>query len=104
MQSWDAVETSERIRAREVSPREVIVAAIDRAESAGALGAIVTETFDRALRQCEDARGRFAGVPTFIKDLAHVEGVPIGWGTNAVHGIKSRRSDRVVKLVERIGL
>ena len=58
MESWDAVETSERIRRREVSPREVIEAAIARAEAAGSLGAIVTETYSRALDRAAREIGR----------------------------------------------
>ncbi len=104
MDDWDAVETAERIRRRDVSRREVIEAAIERAKAARHLGGIVTETFERARSRADRAEGPFAGVPTFIKDLAHVEGVPIGWGTQAVRGAVSTRSDGTVRHLEGLGL
>src|SRR5688572_18318727 len=48
METWDAVETMERVRVGEVTVAEVVEAAIARAEAAGALNAIVTDTFERA--------------------------------------------------------
>jgi amidase len=104
MQSWDAVETAERIRTKEVSPTEVIEAAIARAERAGELGAIVTPTFTRARERAPRASGPLAGVPFFVKDLAHDAGVPIAWGTRAVEGAVSRKSDPVVSVFEAMGL
>jgi amidase len=104
MESWDAVETAARIRTRDVSPVEVIDAAIARAEAQGDLGAIVTQTFARAREEAPRARGPLAGVPTFVKDLAHVEGVRIGWGTRAVAGVVSRRSDPIVRTLAAVGL
>lgn len=104
MNTWDAVETAEKLRTREVSRREVVDAAIARAEARGSLGAIVTETFARARSRCDGATGPLAGVPTFIKDLVHVEGVGIGWGTRAVRGVVSTRSDPAVRVIESLGL
>lgn len=104
MKDWDAVETAERIRRGEVSRREVIESAIERAKAASHLGALVTETFERARRARPAPDAPLSGVPTFIKDLAHVEGVPIGWGTRTVEGIVSRRTDRAVRALEGLGL
>lgn len=88
---WDAVETVTRLRARDVSASEVMAAAIGRAERARPLGAIVAETFDAA--RAARPSGPWAAVPTFIKDLAQVDGVPIGWGSGAVGEFVSRRTD-----------
>lgn len=104
MRDWDAVETAERIRRREVSRREVVEAAIERAKAAHHLGGVVTETFERARASAERAEGPLAGVPTFIKDLVHVKGVPIGWGTDAVRGAVSKRSDPSVGHLSALGL
>lgn len=79
--SWDAVETVERLHRREVSFAEVLEGAIARAEAAAALGAIVTPTFESA--RAAKPQGPLAGVPTFIKDLAQVEGVRTTWGSQA---------------------
>src|SRR5579871_3247176 len=89
--SWDAVETAQRIRAREVSAREVIDAAIARAEAASPLGAVVTTTFEQA-RNAKPT-GPMAGVPTFIKDLAQVAGVRTRWGSRSTGDFVSTRTD-----------
>ena len=48
MERWDGVETAERIRRGDVTPGEVLEAAIARAEAASSLGAVVAAAFDRA--------------------------------------------------------
>lgn len=102
---WDAVETAERIRKGDVSAREVVEAAIARAEQAEHLGAIVEGTYERALLGLAEIGpdAPFAGVPTFIKDLAHVEGVGIAWGSRALDRALSRRSDPIVTRFEQAG-
>ena len=72
MENWDAVETVKRIRAGEVSAAEVLEATIKRAQAAGALNAIVTDTFERALESISAGTpvdGALAGLPMFVKDL-----------------------------------
>lgn len=101
---WDAVETRARLQAREVSAREVTEAAIMRAEAATVLNAIVTCTFERALRRAEVATGPLAGVPTFYKDLMQLEGVRTAWGSAATGTFISRRSDPTAKRFEATGL
>lgn len=89
--AWDAVETAERVRKREVSAREVIEAAIARAEAAAPLGAIVTDSFASA-REASPS-GPLAGVPTFVKDLAEVRGTRTAWGSRATGQYVSRRTE-----------
>jgi amidase len=102
---WDAVETRERILDGSVSAKEVLEAAIARAEAAKPLGAIVAETFDRARKTIAKKKdGALFGVPTFIKDLAQVEGVPTAWGSRGSAGYVSRRSDTITKRIEETGL
>ncbi|PKQ17667.1 MAG: amidase, partial [Actinobacteria bacterium HGW-Actinobacteria-8] len=53
---WDGVETAARIAAGEVSPGEVVRAAIARAEAwEPPLHAIATPTFEAALRDADEA-------------------------------------------------
>ncbi|MCZ7680130.1 MAG: amidase family protein [Sandaracinaceae bacterium] len=99
---WDAVETVERLRRGDVSPREVIDAAIARAQSRSSLGAIVTESYDEA-RQVRPS-GALAGVPTFIKDLAQVRGVRTAWGSRGTGEHVSRRSDPSIERLFTTGL
>lgn len=101
---WDAVETAARIRAREVSAQEVAEAAIARAEAAAHLGAVVTPTHDRAREQASRlGDAPFAGVPSFIKDLANLAGVPTGWGSRGAPGRAAKQSDPCVRRIEALG-
>ncbi len=99
---WDAVETAERLRRGDVSPREVIDAAVARAERRSSLGAIVTESYDEARRARPS--GALAGVPTFIKDLAQVRGVRTAWGSRGTGEHVSRRSDPSIERLFGTGL
>jgi amidase len=103
--AWDAVETRGRLRAGDVSPEEVLAAAIDRARAAAPLGAIVTETFDRARkRRAAPRHAPLGDVPTFVKDLAALAGVRTTWGSRGSGEHVSRRSDRFVQRLEETGL
>lgn len=84
----DAVETASRIRGGEISAIEAVEAAIDRAERINPqINAIVTPTFDKARVDAVDPRaGVFGGVPSFVKDLDDVVGVPTGYGSRAFSG------------------
>jgi amidase len=106
MESWDAVETVARIRKGEVSVSEVLEATIRRAEAAGALNAIVTDTFERARARAASGalEGAFAGLPTFVKDLSQVKGVCTGWGSAGAADLVSKKSDPFVKKFERTGV
>ncbi len=88
MDRWDAVETAARIAAGDVSAEEVAAAAIQRAEAwEPRLGAVVTATWEEGLEAARGPlSGRFAGVPSFIKDLDNVAGVPTGMGSRLMEG------------------
>src|SRR5688500_2620744 len=100
--SWGASETFVRIRDGEVSRREVLDAAIERARAAKDLGAIVTEIFDRPIEGSRN--GPFSGVPTFIKDLVEVQGVRTRWGTRASGSYVSTRTDKTAARLLQTGL
>jgi amidase len=103
---WDAVETRDRICSKDVSAAEVLEAAIVRAEEAAPLGAVFEPTYDRARSRiaalATDAP--LAGVPSFIKDLARIQGVPTTWGSRAAGRYVSRRTDPFVTRFEDTGL
>jgi aspartyl-tRNA(Asn)/glutamyl-tRNA(Gln) amidotransferase subunit A len=83
-------ELSEAIRARRLSPVELAEAYLDRLERLGPqLGAVVTITRERALREARAAeqeisagrwRGPLHGVPYGVKDLLATTGDPTTWG------------------------
>ena len=75
----DATRCAALVRAGELTPLELVEAAIDRAEQVnGTLNAIVTRMYDHAREtaRAHSGAGIFAGVPFLVKDfLAEVEGV-----------------------------
>ncbi|SDD17165.1 amidase [Rhodococcus tukisamuensis] len=81
----DATGVAEAIAAGKVSPREVVQAAIERAEAVqGSLNGIEFPDFERALSLAERPRGGvFSGVPTIVKDNVDVAGLPTGHGSAA---------------------
>ncbi len=103
--SLDAVETAARVKRGELSRVEVVEAAVLRAGKARHLNAVVTETFEKALREAPSrTSGPLAGVPTFTKDLAQVAGVRTAWGSAATGTFVSKKSDPSVITLEQLGL
>lgn len=81
----DTVGLVERIRSGDVSPAELVDAAIARTEAVNPqLNALAYQAFDRARAEATAPRGGyFAGVPTFVKDNVNVAGMPTMQGTDA---------------------
>src|SRR5580704_9239076 len=104
--AWDAVETRDRIRKKDVSAEEVLEAAIARAEEARPLGAVFEPTYERARAGAanRDPVAPLSGVPTFVKDLTQIRGVPTTWGSQAVGRYVSRGSDRIATWIEETGV
>jgi amidase len=84
----DAVGLVDLIRSRRVPIRDVVEAAIDRANRVDpSLNAIAHRAFDRARAETADPRGGyFAGIPTFVKDNVDVGGMPTQQGVDAFRG------------------
>jgi amidase len=83
---YDGLGLAELVKRREVTPRELVEAAITRIERHnGALGAVVHKAYDEARKTAAGTlpNGPFAGVPFLIKDLgAQVKGWPRSSGSN----------------------
>ena len=83
----DATAQADLVRAGEVSPSELVEAAIARAEAVnGELNAIIHERFDEAREEAAaitvDEAGPFPGVPFVLKDLdGNAAGQPLHCGT-----------------------
>ncbi|RVW02272.1 amidase [Rhodococcus spongiicola] len=94
----DATGVAARIAAGEVSAREVVQAAIERAEAVqGVLNGVQTEDFERALEQsAAPRRGVFSGVPTILKDNVDLAGLPTGHGSAAFTPAPAPRNDDFV--------
>ena len=111
-----ALDAAAAVRAREVSPTELVDDALERAHTVGAqLGAFVRLTEDTARQQARTAEQAvlaardpgelppLLGVPTAIKDLNMVAGVPTAFGSRAMHGFVPDYDDHVVTLLHAAG-
>lgn len=102
----DATALAEMIRSGERSARELVEAAIARAQSSNeSLHGIVTDCFDRAREEAgRPLDGPFAGVPIFIKDNVDVTGVPTRFGTDAFVAGDARRTSPIARLMFDLGM
>lgn len=105
----DAVATIDALDRRELSVREVVAAAVERSRAMDAsLGAVAFERYDAALSSLpslRSRRGSFTGIPTFIKDMVPVAGLPLTWGSQALTGgSPKRRTAGVARDIERMGM
>jgi fatty acid amide hydrolase 2 len=103
-------ELARMIRARELSPVELVGAHIDRIERVNpAINALVVDRFERALdeaRAAERATGGLPplhGIPCTIKDFFEVEGLPHTGGLVARRGLTGRNDAVVVDRLRRAG-
>ncbi|HSA54994.1 MAG TPA: amidase [Gemmatimonadaceae bacterium] len=106
--SHDALGLAELIRMREVSPRELVTAAIERIEQHDpALNAVVYRTFETARRVAEAPlpEGPFRGVPFLLKDLlAWCAGEPITSGSRLFRGWNAPCDSEIVRRYRQAGL
>ncbi|WP_262698768.1 MULTISPECIES: amidase [Streptomyces] len=98
--TMDALAQADLVRRGEVSPRELVEAAIGRIEETDPrLNAITHRRYERALAEADRVRrdAPFAGVPTLTKSLSDSEGDPANFGCAWVagHG-RVAREDAVV--------
>lgn len=85
LEDFDATGVAARISGGEVTALEALDAAIARAERVnGELNFIVTKAYDYGRARAATAlSGPFAGVPTLIKDLLPLAGLPLKFGSRA---------------------
>ena len=72
-EQYDGLGLAELVRRKEVTPAELIEAAIERIEADNpTLNAVVYKMYDHALELArEEPSGPFGGVPTLLKDLGY---------------------------------
>ncbi|GAB3312010.1 amidase [Epidermidibacterium keratini] len=102
----DAVELSHRLTRKEISPVELVEAAIARAEALGpTLNAMAHEDFEAARLNARLPRsGFFGGVPTLIKDNVDLAGQPTNHGSAAWTASPARHHSPFVKHFLRSGV
>ncbi len=102
---WDATEISNKIRAKEISEREVLNDVYARLESVNpiinATTAIIPQS--KVKPSSKNNSGPFHGVPTFIKDLMHVKGLTCQQGSQGVPSQVSKKTDAAIKQVLHTG-
>ncbi|MEZ5323332.1 MAG: amidase [Microthrixaceae bacterium] len=88
--------------------REVVTAAVERAQRLDPrLGAVMFERYAAVLSTLpvRRRRGSFEGVPTFVKDMVPVGGLPCTWGAAALAGAPAERRTRgVARDMEAMGM
>ncbi|HVV16800.1 MAG TPA: amidase [Polyangia bacterium] len=106
--NFDALGLAELVRQRQVTPAELVDAAIARAERVNPrLGAIVRLLDDGARRAATvaDLRAPLAGVPFLLKDLyAEVAGAPATAGSRYLAAHKADHDSTIVARFRRAGL
>ncbi|HEY6544672.1 MAG TPA: amidase family protein, partial [Dokdonella sp.] len=102
----DAMATAAAIESGQLTAREAVAAAIRRAESVEPrINAIVTAAYDRArATAATPLTGPFAGVPTFVKDLDDVRGLPTRSGSRSFGQAPAATQGPYVDALERAGL
>ena len=90
---------AERLRARELSPREAVQSYLDRIETHAELNAYITVRGDEALAEADAApAGPLHGVPVAVKDVIDVAGTRDDGGVadppRQRRGARRRRASR----------
>ena len=99
----DALALAAQVRAGEVSARELVDAAIARAEATNPeLNFIVTDCFEQA-RATTPEDGPFAGVPMLVKDLTETAGLRTTFSSRAFEHYVPAADAAVVRRMKRAG-
>jgi amidase len=104
---YDAMGLADLVRRNEVSGKELMEAAIARAEAVNpAINAIISPLYQQARAAAiEPENGRFGAVPFLLKDLlADVAGVPTSMGSRAFSDIPAAADSTLVKRFKASGL
>lgn len=94
----DATAIAKKISDKSISSEEAVQCAIERANYADAtINAIVHSDYKGAIENSNKKHsGIFAGVPTFIKDLNDVKGMPTLKGSSAFKMRPAKKNDKIV--------
>jgi amidase len=106
---FDAVGLAELVAKKQVTPLELVEAAIERIESVnGRLNAVICKLYDAALnraRSAEASAGPLAGVPFLMKDLLSAcAGVPFTSGSRYYRNHVPAHDAELVRRYRRAGL
>lgn len=102
----DATALAQQLKNKDFTAQELAACAIARAEAINPqLNAIAYADFERAIeRAALVEEGIWAGIPTFIKDLIHVEGMPTRHGSVAVGDKLHKKNEKITQQLLSLGL
>jgi len=105
----DATGLAQMVRDKEVTPRELVEAAIEQIESFnGELNALVANRYDRALAEADESVAEaapFPGIPFLLKDLwAPMAGEPMSCGSRSLRDHVPAHDSELVSRYLRAGL
>ncbi|HEV7310417.1 amidase [Ensifer sp.] len=105
----DATAQAQLVSAGEISPLELVDAAITRGERLNPhLNAVASVDFDLARARARDSERKaampFAGVPTLVKDLFNYPGHPTGFGSRMFKGQPAQGGSDYAAAIDAAGL
>ena len=103
----DALAQAELVRTRQVTPRELVEAAIRRIEAVNPqINAVIRPMFDEALALADGPLpdGPFRGVPWLLKDIVPQKGVPSTFGSRFFKDFRPPASHEMVNRHAKAGL
>jgi amidase len=106
--NYDGLGLAELVRKKEVSPAELVEAALERIETHNpTLNAVITKLYEAARATAQEPlpEGPFSGVPFLIKDLlATIAGVPTSGGNRLWKDIPAKVDSELVQRWKAAGL
>ena len=103
----DATDMAELVRAKKVSPKELVQDAIQKIKKTNdQVNAVVAQCYDEALERADsiNPNSAFAGVPFLAKDCVDVEGLESTLGSMLNKGRKPESTSWFIKACENAGL
>ncbi len=108
LKQFDGLGLAERVRKRELDPKELLEEAIERIETLNpTLNAVIHKRYERAKKEVEslDLNGPFAGVPILLKDVnQEMKGEPMTLGSKAYQGFIADQDSRFVQHLKKSGV
>ncbi len=104
--AFGVAELQKKLRAREISPPEILRAVNDRIERLDDdLGAYLSRDFETALAEAEtaDVNLPLGGIPIAIKDLINVSGQPCTAGSRILQGYRAPYDATVIARLRGVG-
>ncbi|WP_349237149.1 amidase family protein [Bacillus sp. REN3] len=104
---FDGLGLAELVKRKEIHPRELIKASIQRIEEINPrLNAVIHTIYEKAMEtaDCVDGTGTFAGVPMLLKDIGQeIEGEPMTAGSRAMRNYRAGSDSEYVKRIRKTG-